>query len=232
MGEAIILPDIELCFLHTRGERVFRRLSSSNDVLSVAQVAKTENAFLENSVLKWLLNPSEITQKLQDPNFALYGIFVDKALAGFELLRAIPNDNVLELALCCTEPRFRSQGIGEDLTLGVSVAADQTSAHLMYSDALCTHNKAQRGLESAGFQPVGILPDFETFGSQSNHQPQTLVRYVRFPHGDSSLWQENTQNFQLTQKSKRVLSAILTLLEAEHISDNDNVIPFPNQKAS
>ncbi len=232
MGEAIILPDIELCFLHTRGERVFRRLTSSNDVLSVAQVAKSENAFLESSVLKWLLNPTEIAQKLQDPNFALYGIFVNKRLASFELIRCLPNENILELALCCTNPEFRSQGICDDLTYALTLVADQTSAQLFYSDALCTHSKAQRALETCGFIPVGILPNFETFGSQSNHQPQTLVRYVRFPRGDASLWKKSAQNFHLTQKSRRMLFVILSVLEVEQRSHDNNIIPFPSQKAS
>jgi hypothetical protein len=235
MGEAIILPDIELCFLHNRCERVFRRLSSSNDVLSVAQVAKSENAFLENSVLKWLLNPSEITQKLQDPNFALYGIFVSHTLLGFSLIRLLAADSVLELALCCVLPHFRMQNIAIELTLGITIVADQTSAHLLYADAVCFHNQVQTGLESLGFAPFGFLPHFETFGTSESglDSQQTLVRYVRFPKEDPLPWLNSLSALKLTPQSLRLLNSILAglhnSLNAEE--DNSRVIPFPHKKA-
>jgi hypothetical protein len=235
MRDTITLPNLEFCFLHTRGERVFRRLSNNSELFAVSRVARTEEGFLENSVLKWLLYPTEIAKKLEDPNFALYGNFVNNELVGFTLLRLLPADSVLELALCCVLPQFRMQNIAVELTLGVTIVADQTSAHLLYADAVCFHNQVQTGLESLGFSPFGFLPHFETFGSHDTgiDAQQTLIRYVRFPKEDPTAWVESLRSLKLTPQSLRVLNSILAGLHHHTETENnaDNVVPFPHKKA-
>jgi hypothetical protein len=218
-------PDLGFCLLNTTSQNEFRFLQPTlRNIHAVAKLAQNYQPILQHSILRWLLKPETVAERLRDPNLALYGMFVEQNLAGFGLLRAFQTDLVVEGAFVCTAPRYQREGLATDIILGGTLIADMTPAILFYADAVSSHVMSQKALESVGCIPVGILPNFEKFGSECDRfgPNETLIRYVRFPHNNPGLWLERMKGAKLTPLAARLYKTIEeTLLEIKSDENNE-----------
>jgi RimJ/RimL family protein N-acetyltransferase len=180
----------------------------------VTEITKKERDFLQGSTLNWILSVIDIAHRTENGDVAIYGTFDADRLVGCIVVRALQENLIAEAAFCCVLPEYREKGLAKQLTLGITYAADQTSARLLFADAVTSHSSTQQFLDWTGFFPVGILPDFELFGTCESGvpEPATLVRYVRFCKGNDNKWLERMNNSKLNARAKKLANLVRELL--------------------
>ncbi len=224
MMRPIIWPKFNVCLVSASTPNEFALLEPNlRNIHDIVALARHHQPILQHSILSWLLSPETAAERLRDANLAIYGLYVRGHLAGFGLLRAFQTDLVIEGAFVCTAPHFMREGVARDIIHAVTMVSDLTPAVLFYADAVSSHPMSQRALESVGCIPVGILPNFEKFGTdQSEFGPnETLIRYVRFPHNDAGRWLDRMELARLTPLALELLTIIRNRLD-EHKGDDED----------
>lgn len=217
MGCSFSWPSTNLESQENSPGNCLQHLNSDSDWAFVAGLASTERQFLQHGPMRWLLSPHAIKKQMRDNHLALYGIFQNHELACFQLLRMFQEEHVAELAFCCTHPVSRKSGVASKLTEHVIKIFDKTNAGILFSDAVCTHDGAQKILESHNFFAFGILPIFESIASIANPKarPENLVRYVRFKNNNPEAWFATLHGAKLTPHAATLMESVVFLIEKQ-----------------
>ncbi len=216
MHEQIIWPNVEYALPNISGEAMVRSLARTDeDAHDVARVAAHSREILKGSSVAWILDPEKILEKLQNRDFAGFGMFFQNKMVASVFALAHQNNLTIEAAIIIADPYFDIFHAALALAQEFANICDQTPAHLFFADTVTVHRGSQKLMESIGGIPIGILPLFEKFGEPPGPiTNDTLVRYIRFPKNDPTLWLNEIKARKLTPDAQKLLEPILMALHA------------------